>query len=215
MGYSFILFDSFANNYQNINSLAVSISLLDSRNNNLFKRIKNSYNELEDAEITKKLITTLLSTTNIFLNFYSENSNRFDFDLNYKIFKNKFTPAPTYNCWGVGDYSFAIRIPTIKNFTNILEYEREDAKTRRIEFRTPSADANIKKVLFIILINIRYCLNNEVKILLPKTNNNIFQKIEENQKDTSFLKNNETFQKIKLEEFSFSIKDIKKFIDFI
>ena len=60
-------------------------------------------------------------------------------------------PSPVFNCWGINNRTCSVRIPTPKNFNDFENYELEDKRNRRIEFRVPSADASIDYVLFAVV----------------------------------------------------------------
>ena len=134
----------------------------------------------------------LLQLTNILLPLYIYDKNcldRYIFELNDYIYSIGKIPAPVFNSWGINNRTASIRIPTPREIFDSEKYINENKINKRIEFRVPSANANLKLTLYAVLLSIQYGLENH--ILPPqKTSNNM-------------LKNGSLLNQIKIENVSF------------
>lgn len=151
-------------------ALQLNISLLDKNNQNLFAR-KNLNGNLVESDLLLSCIAGLLDNLNNNLLLYINNEkslNRFDLEQNVKIKNLNKYPAPTFVSWGINNRSCAIRVPTPSDIKDFKEYILKDNRHRRIEFRIPSADADLKLVLIGILTSILDGLGNNL-IPIEKT----------------------------------------------
>lgn len=151
-------------------ALQLNISLLDKNNQNLFAR-KNLNGNLVESDLLLSCIAGLLDNLNNNLLLYINNEkslNRFDLEQNIKIKNLNKYPAPTFVSWGINNRSCAIRVPTPSDIKDFKEYILKDNRHRRIEFRIPSADADLKLVLIGILTSILDGLGNNL-IPIEKT----------------------------------------------
>lgn len=151
-------------------ALQLNISLLDKNNQNLFAR-KNVNRNLVESDLLLSCIAGLLNNLNNNLLLYINNEkslDRFDLEQNIKIKNLNKYPAPTFVSWGINNRSCAIRVPTPSDIKDFKEYLEKDNRHRRIEFRIPSADADLKLVLIGILTSILDGLENNL-IPIEKT----------------------------------------------
>lgn len=154
-------------------ALQVNLSLLNDKNENLFAKIKKNGEEIE-SNVLKKCIAGILEKTNTFLPLYTISKNcltRYDLDFCKIFYSLGKMPSPVFNCWGINNRTCSIRIPTPKNFNDFENYKIESKKNRRIEFRVPSSNSEIKLVLYGILNSILYGLTNNLEPPLPTSNN--------------------------------------------
>lgn len=162
-------------------ALQVNISIYNN-DKNLFARKE----EKLESDFLLNSIAGLLETINLFLVFYlspSKNDSRYNKNINEFLYKHGKIPAPTYISWGINNRTCAIRIPTPKNINDFENYFNDDAKNRRIEFRIPSADSNLKSVIYCVLNSIAYGIYNNIMPIKPTYNNvlvdfSTFEKIE-------------------------------------
>lgn len=178
-------------------ALQVNVNLVDKNNNNLFARNIDENNNKVESGLLINSVNGILHTVNIFLPLYIKNSNclrRFNFEKNIYLYNKGKTPAPTFISWGVNNRTASIRIPTPKEFT---KYEELDNKSRRIEFRIPSSNADIKTCITGILLSMLYGIKNNLNIY-EKTNFNI-------------LKSNENLKKIYVKNTSMLDENIYNF----
>lgn len=158
--------------YQEVgSSLQINITLNDEYGKNLFT--KDNENE---STLLKKSVAGLLEKTNSLLPLYIKSEDclkRYDLEFNKIYFSMGKIPAPTCNSWGINNRTCSIRIPIPKNQTSIEKYQIENKNNRRIEFRVPSSDCNIKHAIFGVLYSIIYGIENELEPIEP-TNNNVF-----------------------------------------
>lgn len=151
-------------------ALQLNISLLDKNNQNLFAR-KNINGNLVESDLLLNCIAGLLNNLNNNLLLYINNEKsleRFDLEQNIKIKDLNKYPAPTFVSWGINNRSCAIRVPTPSDIKDFKEYILKDNRHRRIEFRIPSADADLKLVLIGVLTSILDGLKNNL-IPIEKT----------------------------------------------
>ena len=151
-------------------ALQLNISLLDKNNQNLFAR-KNANGNLVESDLLLSCIAGLLNNLNNNLLLYINNEKsleRFDLEQNIKIKNLNKYPAPTFVSWGINNRSCAIRVPTPSDIKDFKEYILKDNRHRRIEFRIPSADADLKLVLIAVLTSILNGLENNL-IPIEKT----------------------------------------------
>lgn len=130
-------------------ALQINISL-EKDGKNLFARNEKG----EESPLMLNCVAGLLKNINRNLLLYIKDDSclkRFDLEQNKKVRDMGGYPAPTFISWGINNRSCAIRIPTPKNLKN---YKEEDAENRRIEFRVPSAEADIHLVLIGVLSSI-------------------------------------------------------------
>lgn len=151
-------------------ALQLNISLLNKNNQNLFAR-KNANGNLVESDLLLSCIAGLLNNLNNNLLLYINNEKsleRFDLEQNIKIKNLNKYPAPTFVSWGINNRSCAIRVPTPSDIKDFKEYILKDNRHRRIEFRIPSADADLKLVLIAVLTSILNGLENNL-IPIEKT----------------------------------------------
>ena len=84
------------------------------------------------------------------MNLKDIDKRRFDYDLNYQLFKNKKYTSPINISWGYDNRTTAIRIPKSEN------------ENRRIEFRVPPANINPDIVILKVLEAIKYGIENRL-----------------------------------------------------
>ena len=178
-------------------ALQLNINLVDKDNNNLFARNINENNDKVESDLLINSVNGILYTMNILLPLYIKDSNclkRFNFEKNIDLYNEGKIPAPTFISWGINNRTASIRIPTPKDFT---KYEELDKKSRRIEFRVPSSDANIKMCIVGVLLSLVYGIKNNLNIY-EKTNFNV-------------LKSNENLKKIYIENTSMLDESVYNF----
>ncbi|MDD2839648.1 MAG: hypothetical protein PHY80_00775 [Rickettsiales bacterium] len=161
-------------------SLQINLSLVDEKGNNIFSRTKID-NNLVDSDLMLNCIGGLLNNLNQNLLFYIKNEKclkRFDLEQNIKIKNLDKYPAPTFISWGINNRTASIRIPT-PSIINLEKYIEEDNKNRRIEFRVPSASAD----LTLTLIGVLSSLINGIE-------NNITPSVEKNSFDITITNDN-------------------------
>lgn len=163
--------------YQEVgSSLQINITLNDKDGKNLFA--KNKIKGIDDeSNILKNAVAGLLEKTNSLLSMYIKSEDclvRYDLEFNKIYFSMGKIPAPTCNSWGINNRTCSIRIPIPKNQISIEKYQTEDQNNRRIEFRVPSSDCNIKHAIFGVLYSILYGIENQLEPIEP-TNNNVFE----------------------------------------
>ncbi|MBO4956725.1 MAG: hypothetical protein J6C50_02725 [Rickettsiales bacterium] len=171
-------------------ALQINISIADkTTNKNLFSRNKD---KTQESKLLLNSVAGLLQTTNLFLPFYlskNKNTTRLEELTNKILYSNGKIPAPTYISWGINNRTCAIRIPIPKNIYNEDNYFTDDDKNRRIEFRVPSADSDIKYLIYCILNSIAFGITNNL-IPIDSTYNNV-------------LLNHENYEKIELKKYLF------------
>lgn len=165
-------------------SLQINLTLIDKDNQkNLFSRNKE---KTEESKLLLNSIAGLLNTTNLFLPLYlskTKNMDRLDKFTNIFLYKNGKIPAPTCNSWGINNRTCSIRIPIPKNIYQFDNYFKNDDESRRIEFRVPSADADLKFVLFCVLSAVAFGIENNLEPIEATYNNvllssDMYEKIE-------------------------------------
>lgn len=159
-------------------ALQINLSIVDKNNNNLFARYKNEKNLMQESDLLYNCLAGLLKNINNNLLLYIKDENclsRFDVEKNKKIVEKNKYPAPTYISWGINNRSTSIRIPTPHNIT-LENYLEEDNKSRRIEYRVPSASADIYLVMIGILSSIIEGIDNNLTPHIEKTAFNVLLK---------------------------------------
>ena len=143
-------------------------------NISLFKNNKNLF--LQDGKsILYNSVAGILYTTNMFIKIYANDMNRYDKDINSSLYDSGKIPAPSYISWGYNNRTCAIRIPDSKVINNDIEkYKKEIEESKRIEFRVPSSESNIKFAIYAILNSIIYGISNNLKPQ-ESTYNNTFK----------------------------------------
>lgn len=163
--------------YQEVgSSLQINITLNNRNGKNLFAKNKTKRIDYE-SDILKNAVAGLLEKTNSLLSLYIKSEDclvRYDLEFNKIYFLMGKIPAPTFNCWGVNNRTCSVRIPIPKNQTSIEKHQTEDRNNRRIEFRVPSSDCNIKYAIFGVLYSILYGIENQLEPIEP-TKNNVFE----------------------------------------
>jgi glutamine synthetase len=153
-------------------SSALQINLsLEKNGMNLFARENEN-----ETQLLLNCLAGLLKNINNNLLLYIKDENslkRFNLERNRKIHSLNKYPAPTFISWGINNRSAAIRIPTPKDLKN---YKENDKKERRIEFRIPSADADIYLVMIGILSSIIEGIDNNLLPHIEKTSFNVLEK---------------------------------------
>lgn len=177
-------------------ALQINFSIVDKDGKNLFARNKNQKNIMEDSKILLNCVAGLLKNINNNILLYINNQdclNRFSITKNNRIVQNNKYPAPTYISWGINNRSTCIRIPTPSNIS-IESYIEEDNKNRRIEYRIPSASADIYLVLIGILSSIIEGIDNKLVPIIDKTSFDVLLKNENLEKiETDFEILNDIF----------------------
>lgn len=186
----FFLLDNFNVSFEDMpidfdagSALQVNLSITDNYNNNLYARNKEQGIE---SQLMYNSIAGLLETTNLFLPCYlsqNKNTERFDDNINNILYNKGKMPAPTYISWGINNRTCSIRIPIPKNITDKNNYFLEDEKNRRIEFRVPSSNSDLKLVIYSILNSVAFGIYNNINPISSTYNNvllhhNDYEKIE-------------------------------------
>lgn len=151
-------------------ALQVNLSIVDTDGKNLFSRTKIDDN-LTDSDLMLNCIGGLLNNLNKNLLFYIKDKKcleRFDLEQNIKIKNLNKYPAPTFVSWGINNRTASIRIPT-PPIKNLEKYFDEDNKNRRIEFRVPSASADLTLTLIGILSSLIDGIENNLKPNIEKS----------------------------------------------
>jgi len=176
------------------NALQINLSL-EKNGDNLFSR-KIVGKSFIESDIMLNCVAGLLKNINNELLLYIKGElclKRFDLDKNVKLKNNKKYPAPTFICWGINNRSTAIRIPT-PPVIDLRNYNELNDKNRRIEFRIPSADANLELVLIGVITSIIEGIENNLYPYVEKTSFDVLEKNSEFEKiETNFNKLNEIF----------------------
>jgi glutamine synthetase len=166
-------FDAMPIDGQPRSALQISVSIASEYGENLFAK-----NSGEESELLLNSVAGILETTNRFLPLYiksTENLLVFDLEFNKIEHLQKRNPVPTYNSWGLNNRSCSIRIPTPKNFRSKDEYKLECETGRRLEFRVPSSDCDIKCAIFGVLYSVLYGIVNKLKPSVEATSNNVLE----------------------------------------
>jgi len=132
-------------------ALQINLTVLDKNNQNLFA--KNNENE---STILLNSIAALLKLTPENLHFFTNlkgQNLRFDLVRNQKLFLKGKYPAPVNLSWGYDNRSCAIRVVG-------------KAENRRLEYRIPDADINVKKALIKFLEIVNYGTMQNLKVPL-------------------------------------------------
>lgn len=168
---------------------ALQINLSINQNGqNLFAKILN-----KESDIFNNSVAGLIKFTNYFLPLYIKDKTclkRYDEELNNFVFINGKMPSPSYNAWGINNRTASLRIPTAQNFYDKEQYFIENNNNRRIEFRVPSANADIKLVLYGVLSSIKYGIQNNLQ--------------PQEQTVSNLLESNYNCERIKLEQITFA-----------
>ena len=168
---------------------ALQINLSINKNGqNLFAKILN-----KESDIFNNSVAGLIKFTNYFLPLYTKDKTclkRYDEEFNNFVFINGKMPSPSYNAWGINNRTASLRIPTAQNFYDKEQYFIENNNNRRIEFRVPSANADIKLVLYGVLSSIKYGIQNNLQ--------------PQEQTVSNLLESNYNCERIKLEQITFA-----------
>lgn len=151
---------------------------------NLFARVEENGKKGE-TELLKNCVAGLLKKNNTFLPLYINSKNcleRYDLEICKIFYKKGKIPGPAFNSWGINNRTCSIRIPVPKNFNNSAEYELEDKKNRRIEFRVPSSDSDVKLVLYGVLESLLFGIENDLQPPEP-----VFDNVFENAGDLEII----------------------------
>lgn len=168
-------------------ALQINLSMIDVENKNLFARIKTE-NGLVDTNFMLNSVAGLLKNINNNLLLYINNKEcleRFDLQRNIKIKNNNKYPAPTFISWGMNNRTTCIRIPT-PPIIDLETYMKEDSKSRRIEFRVPSSNADIYLVLIGVITSVIEGIEGNLTPHIERTSfdvlekNGAFEKIDSN-----------------------------------
>lgn len=165
-------------------ALQINLSLVDVDGNNLFARTRIN-GGFSESPLMLNCVAGLLKNVNnnILLYIDGEKSmERFDVEKNRKIRDGNKYPAPTFVSWGINNRSASIRIPTPPQI-DLDSYLEEDKKSRRIEYRVPSANADI----YLVLIGV-------VSAIIEGIDNGLLPHVEKTSFDV--LDNNENLEKI-------------------
>lgn len=129
-------------------ALQINFSLMDNKNNYLF-----AGNVGQESNFLLWSIAGILTfTKNIILISAPQESDyqRFDLNLNRNLHKNKKYTAPVNISWGYNNRTALVRIPTTQK-----------DEQRRLEFRLPSANADIYLTIFSLLITTKLGITHE------------------------------------------------------
>ncbi len=163
------------------NALQININFVNNLGKNLFARKQDSSGKTESF-LLRNMVAGILNTTNIFLPLYiySEHCTiRYNIDFNKNLYKKGKIHAPVYLTWGINNRSAAIRIPIPLDFK---KYEELDNKQRRIEYRVPSAAADLKLVIYGVLVACLYGLNESLEPIEKISSNTLLLNKEYNLK---------------------------------
>ena len=132
------------------NALQINLTILDKNNRNLFDK-----NDDQESKILLNSIAGLLFLLPKNIEFFAaKNSKRFDIARNQQLFLNKKYTSPVNLSWGYDNRSCAIRIIGKGN-------------DRRLEFRVPDANINIKPAIDKFLEMVKYGIDNNLKAEEP------------------------------------------------
>ena len=168
-------------------ALQINISMVDGEDKNLFARVRTE-NGFMDTNFMLNSVAGLLKNINNNLLLYINNKeclNRFNIQRNIKIKNNSKYPAPTFISWGINNRTACIRIPT-PPVIDLETYMKEDSKSRRIEFRVPSSNADIYLVLIGVITSIIEGIESNLTPHVERTSfdvlekNSTLEKIEDN-----------------------------------
>lgn len=153
-------------------ALQINLTLIDKNTQkNLFSRNEN---KTQESKLLLNSVAGLLKTTNLFLPFYlskTKNTDRLNKFTNMSLYTNGKIPAPTCNSWGINNRTCSIRIPIPKNIYQFDNYFKNDDENRRLEFRVPSAEADLTFVLFCILDAVAFGIKNDLEPIEATYNN--------------------------------------------
>ncbi|MDR2526466.1 MAG: hypothetical protein LBC92_01160 [Rickettsiales bacterium] len=152
-------------------ALQINLSIDDGKN--LFARNDDG----KDSNLLFNCVAGLLNNINNNLLLYISDASclaRYDVERNKNIKNKGKYPAPTFISWGINNRTSAVRIPTPKNFN---DYFTEDKENRRIEFRVPSAKADIYLVLIGVLTSVIDGIRNNL-YPIEKTSYDVLEKNE-------------------------------------
>ena len=153
-------------------ALQINLNIIDKNTQkNLFGRNED---KTQESKLLLNSVAGLLKTTNLFLPFYlskTKSMDRFDKFVNMYLYKNGKIPAPTCNSWGINNRTCSIRIPIPKNIYQLNNYFKYDDENRRVEFRVPSSDADLKFVLFCVLSSVAFGISNDLEPIEATYNN--------------------------------------------
>lgn len=158
-------------------ALQINLSIVDSDGKNLFARVEKE-KELVESDFMLKSIAGILKNINNNLLLYIKDKNclaRFDVEKNKLIRKNNKYPAPTFVSWGVNNRTASIRIPTPSKI-DLESYMKDDRENRRIEFRLPSANADIYLTLIGVISSVIEGFEDDLMPLIDKTSFDVLEK---------------------------------------
>jgi glutamine synthetase len=170
-------------------------------NLNLEKNKKNIFGEDGGNAFIQKSANGLIYYTNYFLSFYikcKDCLDRYEEIFNRYVYDKGLIPAPSFNSCGINNRTASIRIPNSKNFRNNEEYLRENRENKRIEFRVPSSDSDVKLALYGALTSMYIGLKKDLPNIEFTSNN--------------LLLSNMDYERICVKKFSF--EDIEEEDDF-
>jgi glutamine synthetase len=170
-------------------------------NLSLEKNKKNIFGENGGDIFVQKSVNGLIYYTNYFLSFYIKCENcldRYEEVFNRYVYDKGLIPSPSFNSCGLNNRTASIRIPNPKNFRDKEEYAMENRQNKRIEFRIPSSDCDIKLALYGALTSVYIGLKKKQPDIEFTSNN--------------LLLNNVGHERICIKNFSF--RDIEEEDDF-
>jgi glutamine synthetase len=92
-------------------------------------------------------------------------------EFNHYLYLKKIIPAPSFNACGFNNRTTSIRIPAPKNFRDKDAYKKENEENKRLEFRVPSSDSDIRSVLYGILTSVYIGLTRDLPNITFSSNN--------------------------------------------
>ncbi len=150
--------------YDISSSLQVNITL-NKNGENLFARIYKD-GKKQESQLLKNCVAGLLKKNNKFLPLYISSKDclkRYDFEFCKMFYEKGKIPGPVFNSWGINNRTCSIRIPVPKIFNDFAKYDLEDKNNRRIEFRVPSSNSNIKLVIYGVLESLLFGIENDLE----------------------------------------------------
>ncbi len=145
-------------------ALQINITL-NKNEENLFARVKKNEKK-QETQLLKNCVAGLLKKNNSFLQLYINSINcliRYDLEFCKMFYDKGKIPGPVFNNWGVNNRTCCIRIPVPKNFNDFVKYDLEDKKNRRIEFRVPSSNSDIKLAIYGVLESLLFGIENNLE----------------------------------------------------
>jgi glutamine synthetase len=172
------------------NGLHIHISLEDVKGNNVFADADNSMLNFAIGGLLEYMLSSIFLLAKNKDN-YARFAPHINLDTEQRRLRCSTTNAPMNVSWGGNNRTTAIRIPDCAT----------DIRQKHIEYRVPSASSDPYMALAIILLSIKYGIENKIVPLLPKIYGNAFDEQYELPKFPRNLKEAEdVFSDSRLEE---------------